>query len=186
MSAPAKKTTVLVFLSLLVSHLFAQETIQFKVDALAKNSARLADKERMDVLSGLYMDYQLETYPELGVFLGKPADNRRWTDLSFQAIEQRKKDRNTFLKGIQAINRSNLNRADQLSYDLLKNSLELEKQGERFPSELMPIDQMSGYHQQIMQVVRLTTFGECSRVQKKHFLHCFCRRLGFVFRKPGW
>ena len=149
----------LLIILLLASPSIAQENIQFKVDALAKNSERLAEKQRLEALSKMYMDYQLQTYPELGAFIGKPSDNSKWTDLSIAAIEQRKKDRAVFLKGLQSIKRGSLDADDQLDYDLLKNTLELEKAGEKFPSELLPIEQMGGYHQQIMQVARVTNLG---------------------------
>ena len=150
----------LIFLFLLTTivAVYSQETIEFKVDELRKNSNKLAEKEKFERLSAIYMEYQLRTFPEFGTFIGRPVDNTKWTDLSFSAIDQRKKDRDTFLRGLQAIRRQDLDPADQLNYDLLKNTLQLEKEGEQFPSELMPIEQMGGYHQQIMQVARGTTF----------------------------
>jgi uncharacterized protein (DUF885 family) len=151
--------SILIPLLLLTTRLTAQETIQFKVDALAKNTNALREKERMNLLSEIYMDYQLQTYPEFGTFIGKPTNNANWTDLSSSAIEQRKKDRSLFLNAIRSINPANLNAADQLSYNLLQYTIELEKEGEKFQSELMPIDQRAGYHQQIMQVADFTTFA---------------------------
>lgn len=145
-------------LLLLTTALTAQETIQFKLDALVKNTNALKEKERVTILSGIYMDYQLQTYPEFGTFIGKPTDNTKWTDLSLPAIEQRKKDRSLFLNAIRSINPANLDPAGQLNYSLLKYTLELEKEGETFQSELMPINQMTGYHQQIMRVANSTTF----------------------------
>lgn len=154
-----KKTiSILLSIFLLATQLVAQETIKFKIDALTKNTNALKEKERTNLLSEIYMDYRLQTYPEFGTLIGKPTDNTKWTDLSLAAFEQRKKDRAIFLNAVQSINRSSLDKADQLNYDLLKNAIELEKEGEKFPSQLIPIDQMFGYHQQIMQVAGLTTF----------------------------
>ncbi|HEX8039648.1 MAG TPA: DUF885 domain-containing protein [Chryseosolibacter sp.] len=152
-----KKITALLLMFFLVLRLAGQEDIRFKVDELRRNSGKLEEKEKLRQLSKMYMDYQLHAYPEQGTYIGKPVDKTRWTDFSPDAIEQRKSDRSIFLKGIKSINRASLDEGDRLNYDLLKNSLELEKEGEVFPSELMPIDQISGYHQQIMQVVRLTS-----------------------------
>jgi uncharacterized protein (DUF885 family) len=156
---------ILVLLSLLISPLLAQETIEFKVDALTKDSNKLAAKEKLGLLSKIYMDYQLQTYPEFGTFIGKPVDNTRWTDLSLPAIEKRKKDRSKFLEGLGSINRRDLDAAGRLNYDLLKNTLEMEKAGEKFPSELLPIEQMGGYHQQIMQVARVTAINNNKDVE---------------------
>ena len=149
-----------IFLFLLTANAtaYSQETIEFKIDELRKNTSKLAEKEKLERLSSLYMEYQLRTFPEFGTFIGRPLNKTSWTDFSLPAIEQRKKDRDTFLKGLQTIRRTDLDPADQLNYDLLKNTLQLEKEGEQFPSELMPIEQMGGYHQQIMQVARGTSF----------------------------
>ncbi|MEX2232992.1 MAG: DUF885 domain-containing protein [Cyclobacteriaceae bacterium] len=152
-----KKSAVLIPLFFISTSLIAQETIQFKLDALSKNSNKLAEKEKLDVLSKIYMDYQLQTFPEFGTFIGKPTDNTRWTDMSLAAIERRKQDRSTFLLGFKSIDRSSLDPSDQLNFDLLKNAIELEKEGEKYPAELLPIEQMGGYHQQIMQVASATT-----------------------------
>lgn len=153
---------------------FGQETIQFKVDELRKNANALEEREKLDMLSRIYMDYQLQTFPEFGVFIGKPADNTRWTDFSLQAIEQRRKDRDTFLRGLEAINRVDLAPEDQLNYDLLRETLELDKAGERFPAELMPIEQMGGYHQQIMQVAR------ASSIRSRKDVEDFIKRMAGV------
>ena len=150
--------SMLIPLFLLTTELTAQATIQFKLDALAKNTNALKEKERINALSEIYMDYQLQTYPEFGAITEKPTDFTKWTDWSLAAIEQRKKDRSLFLNAVRSINPANLDAADRLNYNLLKYTIELEKEGETFQSELMPIDQMRGYHQQIMQVANNTTF----------------------------
>jgi uncharacterized protein (DUF885 family) len=165
------KASIVVVLLLISPKLTAQETIEFKVDALSKNSDKLAEKEKLNLLSRIYMDYQLQTFPEFGTFIGKPTDNMQWTNMSMAAIQQRKKDRSTFLEGFKSINRSRLDLSDQLNFDLLKNAIELEKEGEKFPAELMPIEQMGGYHQQIMQVASAT------RIKAKRDVDDFLSRL---------
>ena len=153
-----KKLSIFPVILLMSIQLIAQETINLKIDTLTKNLNKLGEKERIRLLSEIYMDYNLKSYPEFGTFIGKQNDNSKWTDLSYTAIEQRKKDRSVFLNGIQSIDRDKLDVADRLNYDLLKNTIELEKEGELFPSELLPINQMDGYHQKIIQVARFTSF----------------------------
>jgi uncharacterized protein (DUF885 family) len=166
-----KAANIVKVLFLFTTAVFAQEDIKLKVDALTKNSNRLAEKERFGLLAKTYMDYQLQTFPEFGTFIGKPTDNTRWTDQSLAAIGQRKKDRSLFLQAFKSIKRSNLDAADQLNFDLLREAIELEKAGEKFPGELMPIDQMGGYHQQIMQVATAT------RIKSKKDADDFLSRL---------
>jgi uncharacterized protein (DUF885 family) len=135
----------------------AQETLQFKIDALKKSGDKKEEKERADLLYKIYLDYTLQNFPEFGTFIGKPTDNARWTDLSMQAYEQRKKDRDLFIKAIASIDKTKLDKSELLSYELLKKTLEQDKEGEKYAIELMPMNQMNGYHQQIMQVISLTS-----------------------------
>lgn len=133
----------------------AQE-IRVKVDALIRDTEKVEAAEKLERLADLYMDYQIENFPEFGAFVGKPADNSRWTDMSLEAIERRRRDNDIFLRAIESIDRSKLNADDQLNYDLLLSTFRQNKEGQKFPSHLMPIDQMGGYHQQIAQVTRIT------------------------------
>ncbi|MCC5612091.1 DUF885 domain-containing protein [Nostoc sp. CHAB 5834] len=147
-----------IFLLSLTTELIAQQTIQSSLAALTKNTNGLEETDRITRLAGLYRDYRIVTYPELATFTGKAKDNSTWTDFSGPAIEQRKKDRLLFLIAIRSIHSATLSAADQLNYSLLKYELELEKEGEAFESELMPINQMTGYHQRVMQVANATSF----------------------------
>ncbi|MEP6737520.1 MAG: DUF885 domain-containing protein [Chryseolinea sp.] len=136
----------------------AQE-MKIKMDALTKNANKMKEKEKIDMLSEIYMSYQLEASPETGTFIGKPSDNSKWTDMSRTAIDQRKKNNELFLNAINSINRTDLTPEDQLNYDLLKSSFEIAKEGDQFPSELLPINQMSGTHQFINMVASVTSIS---------------------------
>lgn len=152
-----KKSAVLLFI---VFNCFntsiAQELFSKKLDNLKLEQNDKTDKEKIDLLYQVIFDYQLETYPEMGVFVGKPSDNSRWTDWSKEAINQRKKDNQLFIDAIVKINREKLDATGKLNFDLLKNQLNDAKTGEQFESELMPFNIMSGMHQQIMQTVTYT------------------------------
>lgn len=131
----------------------AQENLQFKIDALTKDSQQKEESEKLKRLNQLYMDYAFETYPEFGTYVGKPTDNGKWTDLSLEAHKKRDEETALFLKAIKSIDADKLSEEDELNYMLLRNSLEEEIEGQQFPGELMPMDQMSGYHQQLAQVI---------------------------------
>jgi uncharacterized protein (DUF885 family) len=133
-----------------------QEFISTKLNNLQIDKNIKSDSEKLDNLYQILFDYQLATYPENGVFLGKPTDNTRWTDYSKGAINQIKKDNDLFIEALSKISRKKLDKASQLNYDLLKNYFDENKIGEQFPSELMPINQMSGVHQQVIQTVTFT------------------------------
>jgi uncharacterized protein (DUF885 family) len=137
-----------------------QELFPKKLDNLQLDKTIKSEDEKLNSLYQILFDYQLNVYPESGVFLGKPTDNSRWTDYSKEAINQRKKDTDLFLNALTGINRNKLNKSNQLNFDLLKNQLIDENNGKQFPSELMPINQMSGVHQQVIQTITYTTIND--------------------------
>jgi len=153
-----KNKSILLLLILLncFNTLIGQELFSTKLDNVQSNKNIKSENEKLNLIYQILFDYQLEVNPENGVFLGRPTDNTRWTDFSIKAINQRKNDSHLFIAALAKINRNQLDKIGQLNYDLLKNQLDDEKTGEQFPSELMPIDQMSGMHQQVIQTITFT------------------------------
>ncbi|MFN2386919.1 MAG: DUF885 family protein [Thermoanaerobaculia bacterium] len=93
-------------------------------------------------------EWGLEEFPEGSTYLGDRRYNDRLTDLSPEAIARRKARRRETLARLKAIDRASLSAEDQLSYDLYVRQLETSIAGDRFPSELDPINQQSGIHQE--------------------------------------
>ncbi len=102
--------------------------------------------------------WALEQYPETATFLGVNRYNDRLTDLSFEAIEARKQHEREMLERIQKIDRSRLSGQDLISYDLFLLDKKMNVEGERFPSELIPINQMQGVQLTFPQMVEATPF----------------------------
>ena len=151
------KVILLVFILLnWLNTAMGQELLSSKLDNIQSNKKSISDNEKLNLLYQILFDHQLSIYPENGVFLGKPTDNSKWTDYSKEAINQNKKDNAILMAALSKISRNKLDKGSQLNYDLLKNQLDDAKVGEQFPSELMPINQMSGVHQQIIQTVSFT------------------------------
>jgi uncharacterized protein (DUF885 family) len=152
-----KKVTLIIciFLNCLNTSI-GQELFSKKLENIQSDKNIKSEDEKLNLLYQILFDYQLEVSPESGTFWGKPSDNSRWTDYSKEAINQRKKDNDLFINALARINRNNLNKSSQLNYDLLKNQLDDENKGEQFPTELMPINQMSGTHQQVIQTITFT------------------------------
>jgi len=95
----------------------------------------------------------LNEYPTAGTYLGEPGYNDRWPDLAASAYERRRKHALDVLTRIKAIDRSKLPKADQLNYDLFRRDVELDIAGQRFPEELIPINQMGGIHQDVADLM---------------------------------
>ncbi|HEX6626382.1 MAG TPA: DUF885 domain-containing protein [Gemmatimonadaceae bacterium] len=114
---------------------------RFAVIALAGGPS---DSTRLHQLFDLDWEYNNVVFPEYATYTGYPGQNDRWTDLSVPALNARRAMVATELNVVRAINRSRLNPADQLSYDIFKRGLEEAIEGQRFPGDLLQIDQRNG------------------------------------------
>jgi len=91
-------------------------------------------------------EWGLKEFPENATYRGDPRYNDRLTDRSFEAIERRKRRTREALEGLKKIKRAALSEGDRLSYDLFRRQLEVSIAGDRFPTELVPINQQEGIH----------------------------------------
>jgi uncharacterized protein (DUF885 family) len=103
-------------------------------------------------------EWGLKEYPEGATYLGDPRYNDRLTDLSPESFDRRKARRREALGRLKAIDRAALSPEDQLSYDLYTRQLETSIAGDRFPTELDPINQQSGIHQEFAILSSVTPF----------------------------
>jgi uncharacterized protein (DUF885 family) len=115
-----------------------------------------SDASRLKELFKLDWDYTLREGPEFATAVGYPEQNDRWTDMSLDAIGRRKRELAAPLKVIQSIDRSRLNEADQLNYDLFKRNAEDALDGAQFQDEYMPISQLGGPQQDIAQTLEIS------------------------------
>jgi len=103
-------------------------------------------------------NWNLEQYPEAATLYGDNRFNDRLTDFSPEAIGRRKAHERAMLDRVQKIDRSRLQGQDVISYDLFLLDKKSNVEGERFPAELMPIDQMNGVQLSFGQLVTNTPF----------------------------
>ena len=103
-------------------------------------------------------EWELQQYPEAATLLGDNRLNDRLTDYSPDAIEKRKAHERDILARVQRIDRSRLSGQDAISYDLFLRDKKLIVDGDRFPTEYMPIDQMNGVQITFGQLAASTPF----------------------------
>ena len=113
--------------------------------------------------------WTLRENPEFATRIGDPRYNDRLTDLSAPAIETRKAHQRDLLKRIREIDRGSLIGQDVLSYDLFLRETEQNVALQRFPSEWMPISQMSGVHISIPELPRAGALAD--RQELRRFPH---------------
>jgi len=102
--------------------------------------------------------WALREYPESATLLGDNRFNDRLTDYSLDAIERRKAHEREMLSRIEKIDRAKLSGQDVISYDLFLRDKRLNVEGQRFPIEYMPIDQMNGVQITFGQLAGSTSF----------------------------
>jgi uncharacterized protein (DUF885 family) len=102
--------------------------------------------------------WSLREYPEAATLLGDNRYNDRLADYSIEAIARIKSHEREMLDQIQKIDRAKLSGQDVISYDLFLRDKRLSVEGQRFPFEFMPLDQMNGVQISFGQLVRSTPF----------------------------
>jgi len=124
----------------------------------------LTESEKFHVLLDTEWEYQMHEFPEFATSTGYPGQNDRWTDTSVSAIENRKVHARDYLARLKEIAPDKLEASDSLTFDLALKQAELNVAGQRFKSELMPIDQLSGVQQNLA-----STIANSPQSTLKHF-----------------
>lgn len=157
-----KKTLTLSLLLLLAvsQPVFAgyQEDIKAltdRIQELAGDETELTDSERFNEVVTLGYDYTMLNHPEFAAYIGDSRGQDRWTDNSEEAVKQREMDRKSVLVTLNSIKRDGLSASDQINYDLLKARVEQDIEGQQFPGEYLPINQMGGPQQNIAQLLAM-------------------------------
>src|SRR6185369_8691692 len=83
--------------------------------------------------------YWMAQYPELATQFGVPGHNARWTDYSPSSIDARADYLKKSLDRLSTLNRTGLEPADQLDYDLYRDLLDSAVKGLAFGNDAVPI-----------------------------------------------
>lgn len=152
------KIAVSIFLICLMSAVQAGyqddvEKLNLRMAEITANEAMQSDAERYNEIVKMTYEYTMLQHPEFATYLGDPRGQDRWTDESEAAIAQRNEEDKALLAALKSIDRSALSTGDQTNYDLLLDSQALSVEGQQFPGELMPVNQMGGVQQDIAQIM---------------------------------
>jgi uncharacterized protein (DUF885 family) len=100
--------------------------------------------DRLNTLLEAYWEEYLVLDPVTATAIGDPRYNHRFPDsLSPAGIAERKAFTERWSDALGGIDRAKLVGQDRLSYDILRRDLAEEREGQRFPDELLPIHQFS-------------------------------------------
>src|SRR6266496_291118 len=130
---------------------FSQETpATATVESRTHDLASLLDEE---------WEYELRTSPEFATSIGDPRYNDQFSDESpdfhHSDVEQKRK----FLARFEAIDPSGFSEQDKLSRQLMIRQLQQDIEGARFKNWEMPVNQMSGPHLELPDLITLTPFN---------------------------
>ena len=126
-----------------------------RVQELAEGEAGLNDSERFQALVDITYEYTLLSHPEFATFLGDPRGQDRWSDQSEAAIRQRQQDDKVLLAALRNIDREALSATGQFNYDLMFERQKQDIEGQQFPVEFMPLNQMGGVQQDIARMMAI-------------------------------
>lgn len=123
-----------------------------RYQAIIDSRGKAPEAERLNELFKTDWAYTIDVFPEFGTYLGVPGYDMRWTDLSAEAIKQRRQLADRPLKALATIDRAKLSPTDRVNYDLFKRQAEEAIEGQRFPTELYQINQLGGVQQDAAQL----------------------------------
>ena len=127
-----------------------------RLQELAGSGSGLSDSKRFEEITAITYDYAMLSYPEFATFLGDPRGQDRWTDQSEAATLKRQQDIRTLVAALENIDRAALTPGERVNYDLLYDSQKRAVEGQQFPGDMMPVNQMGGVQQDIAQMMALT------------------------------
>jgi uncharacterized protein (DUF885 family) len=125
-------------------------------------AASAAPAPMFDALANDYWEWQLRESPETATLVGDARYNDRLADLSWAAVERRRADVRAFLERFRKIDRTTLTGQNALSASVLEWELTTSVAGQRFPTEVLVLDQLDGPHLLFPSLVQATPFRQAS------------------------
>jgi len=103
-------------------------------------------EKKLAELGDFYWKFLMNEFPEWATYVGYPEGNDRWTDLSPEAFENRKKVRNCLKESLLFLDSKKLAGVAKTNYDLLFRRITNEIDEAELPGHLLPVSQMEGIH----------------------------------------
>ncbi|HCS52829.1 DUF885 domain-containing protein [Rubinisphaera sp.] len=102
-----------------------------------------------------HWEWNLKTNPLKATYLGDKRYNDRWPDLSLETLEKNNEQLKAYLKRVKAIDPSQLEGEDVISYKLFERQLSMEIEGFPFGWHFVPLNQRGGLQTENEQVEQL-------------------------------
>jgi len=125
------------------------------VVAQNSKSPGMNDTQKLNQLFADDWAWRMREFPEFATSVGYPGQNGRWTDMSLEAIQRRNEHARQNLRDLKSIGRNKLGDADKLNYDLFLKKTQEDIAGQRFSSEYLAINQLSGVQQDVARILAI-------------------------------
>jgi uncharacterized protein (DUF885 family) len=126
-----------------------------EIRSLTRNDEGLSDEQRLQRFYTLSYDLTMLENPGFATGLGDPRGQDRLTDLSQDGVQRRRRANRDSLALLSSIDRSALPEAERVNYDLLRDTVQRQVDGLRFPQELLQMNQMSGPQQFLSRLLAM-------------------------------
>ena len=126
-----------------------------RIMELGVEKTEISDSDRFNEVVKIGYEYTILNHPEFASYLGDPRGQDRWTDQSEVATLQREQDQKLLLTTLERIEHENLTATEQVNYDLLIDRVRRDIEGQKFPGDYMPINQMGGPQQDVAQLMAI-------------------------------
>jgi uncharacterized protein (DUF885 family) len=118
------------------------------------HAAAPTEDEKFQALVAKIWAWDMREFPEWATSLGKREGLDRWTDMTPEAMDRRDAQTREFLDEIKAIDPAKLGEKWRVDYALLRRDYEEGVEGQRFPGELLALNQLGGVHSQIADLMQ--------------------------------
>lgn len=130
--------------------------------AAAEDSQKETPNSVFDALATEYQTWRDFSFPEYAIAHGRPTAQDRITEPGMRGAFNRHNDIGMFIEKIDAIDRAQLNVANQLDYDLLSRDLRNDFDSFRFKRWMMPVGQRGGPQQDLPQFAENVPFRQAA------------------------
>jgi len=141
--------------------------IHEEIVALTANLQAQSDLARLQRYYELSYDMTMLENPEFATWRGDPRGQDRLEDLSQDAVQRRRQATVDSLALIDSIDRSALPAAEQVNYDLLRDTLRRRVDSLRFPQELLQMNQMSGPQQDVAGLLAMMPKASAGQLENQ-------------------
>ena len=119
----------------------------------AEMPKKSAAEEKLEAIIEREWEWGLKEFPTAATWVGDPRYQDQWPDSSAEAIARRNAHERVLLAELEGIEREKLSSEARLNYDLMLRNARLAVEGQKFPAELVPLNQMGGVHQDVADLL---------------------------------